>query len=297
MQIEGTILQDQLIDVMKQLSIIKFIYSRMDYAKLDTNWNTDNFPIENRITSRSRIYFPIDGEGYGRMKNRTLVFRPGFIYLIPPFTNLHVSCDRFLVKYYVHFNAMIPDLNMDVFSFLQCPYELPVENRELLIAAFEILLKNVKPLILRKKTLSEIDRLEAHAAMSLLVMPFLRSAEKNLQLKSYDDNRIIKMQHFIETHLDCPNLLKRLAQEFQLNPNYLSNFYKEKMGLPLAQYINSRRLSKAASYLAFEKTQIKEIAWRMGYNEPRSFARFFRKMTGFSPESYRQKFKPNQPPV
>lgn len=231
------------------------------------------------------------------MKNRTLVFRPGFIYLIPPFTNLHVSCDRFLVKYYVHFNAMIPDLNMDVFSFLQCPYELPVENRELLIAAFEILLKNVKPLTLRKKTLSEIDRLEAHAAMSLLVMPFLRSAEKNHQLKSYDDNRIIKMQHFIETHLDCPNLLKRLAQEFQLNPNYLSNFYKEKMGLPLARYINSRRLSKAASWLAFEKTQIKEIAWRLGYNEPRSFARFFRKMTGFSPESYRQKFKPNQPPV
>lgn len=292
MQIEGTILQDQLISVMKQLSIIKFNYSRMDYAKLDTKWNTDNFPIENRITSRSRIYFPIDGEGFGRMKNRTLVFRPGFIYLIPPFTNLHVSCDRFLVKYYVHFNAMIPDLNMDVFSFLQCPYELPVENRDLLIAAFEILLKNVKPLTLRKKTLSEIDRLEAHAAMSLLVMPFLRSAEKNLQLKSYDDNRIIKMQHFIETHLDCPNLLKRLAQEFQLNPNYLSNFYKGKMGLPLAQYINSRRLSKAASWLAFEKTQIKEIAWRLGYNEQRSFARFFRKMTGFSPESYRQKFKP-----
>ena len=292
MQVQGTILQNQLMDVINHLSKIEFIYSRVDYVKLDQKWNTDNFPITEKITSRSRIYLPLSGEGFGRMKNQTLIFRPGFVYLIPPFTNLHVSCDRFLEKYYIHFNVMIPDLNMDVFNYMKCPYELPVENRELLVSAFEILLKHIKPLTQRKKTLSETDRLESHAAMTLLVMPFLRSAEKNLQLKSYDDNRIIKMQHFIETHLDCPNLLKRLAQEFQLNPNYLSNFYKEKMGLPLAQYINSRRLSKAASYLAFEKTQIKEIAWRMGYNEPRSFARFFRKMTGFSPESYRRKFKP-----
>ena len=54
----------------------------------------------------------------------------------------------------------------------------------------------------------------------------------------------------------------------------------------------SPRATILASWLAFEKTQIKEIAWRLGYNEQRSFARFFRKMTGFSPESYRQKFKP-----
>lgn len=292
MQVQGTFLQDQLMTAMNQLSKIGFVYSRIDYAKLDQDWNTDNFPAEGKITPRSRIYLPLAGEGFGKMKNQTLVFRPGFIYLIPPFTNLHVSCDRFLEKYFIHFNAMIPGLDMDVFSFLKCPYELPVENHELLISSFQVLMKIIKPFCLKKKQLNEIDRLESNAAMTTLIMPFLRSAENHLQLQNYDDNRMVRMQHFIETHLDHLDLLKLLAKEFQLNPNYLSNFYKGKMGLPLNQYINARRLSKAASCLIYENSPIKEIAWRLGYDEPRSFTRFFRKMTGFSPESYRRKFKP-----
>lgn len=293
MQDEGTFLQNRLKNVMNHLSKIEFTYSRLDHVTCDGSWNTDNFPLEGKISSRNRIYLPLSGEGFGKMRKQTLVFKPGFIYLIPPFTNMHVSCNGFLEKYYIHFNARIPCLDMDLFSYLKCPYELPVENPESLVSVFLRLLKILKPFCLKQNILKDIDQLESNAAMVQLIMPFLRAADNNLELQNFDDNRIVKIQQFIEMNLDHLDLLKMLAGEFQLNPNYLSNYYKDATGLSLLKYISSRRLSKAVSYLVYENYQIKEIAWRLGYDEPRSFARFFRKMTGFSPESYRQKFKPN----
>ncbi|MEM6720610.1 MAG: helix-turn-helix domain-containing protein [Bacteroidota bacterium] len=84
--------------------------------------------------------------------------------------------------------------------------------------------------------------------------------------------------------------LSNLAKEFQTNPNYLSkviNTYKEKS---FSQYIIDLRINFILIELKNNKKlhsyTIQAVAEEAGFNKAESFARAFKKKTGFNPSYY-----------
>lgn len=83
--------------------------------------------------------------------------------------------------------------------------------------------------------------------------------------------------------------VQELADEMRMNRSVLSKMLNAEAGQPTAQFIRNYRLDIAKKMIT-EKVanrNITEIAYRVGFNDPKYFSRCFTKQYGVSPSSYK----------
>jgi len=75
-----------------------------------------------------------------------------------------------------------------------------------------------------------------------------------------------------------------------MNRSVLSKKLNEETGLPTAQFIRNYRLDVAKRMLEenIADRNITEIAYRVGFNDPKYFTRCFTKQYGISPSAYKE---------
>ncbi|MEX1028887.1 MAG: AraC family transcriptional regulator [Paenibacillaceae bacterium] len=115
-----------------------------------------------------------------------------------------------------------------------------------------------------------------------LLFTHRQTGEKNRAAQAVDHIRA-----HIEEHLNEDLSLVRLAELIYFNPSYLSRLFKQECGVNLSEYIEERRVKKAKELLKTHELKIAEVGARVGYDAPHSFTRFFKKMTGLTPQEYR----------
>lgn len=82
--------------------------------------------------------------------------------------------------------------------------------------------------------------------------------------------------------------LNTLAAAIGYNPEYVSRFFKKKMGIPYHRYLNTRRLNHAAYLLQNNDETCLACAIESGYTSLRSFNRNFKSFFGVTPQDYRK---------
>jgi len=98
---------------------------------------------------------------------------------------------------------------------------------------------------------------------------------------------VMKLQEYICGNLNDDLSLTRLGEYVHLNPSYLSRLYKQITGTGLSDFISEQRLQKAKTLLCMGDMKIHDIAFELGYNSGIAFTRFFKKMTGMTPQEFR----------
>ena len=262
---------------------LTFVVARL--SELDETWNTSLFQFQQSSSLHGRIYFPVKGEGFVLVQDCCLHLRPGYLYMIPPFLHTRVSCPKHLTKYWTHFNANVMGTSLDLFNLGRSIYEVPVRNSLSVQYAFETLMRiqgNPDRVLHR---LDNLERMEASAALTVLLMPFLQSMA--VQNTILPDLRLIKLLFYIEHHLNRPLTLKELAAEVNLSPTYLSNLFTKQTGIPLVRYCNQRKIAHALHLLQYSHISIKEVAWQTGAENPLVFTRLFKRHIGITPQEYR----------
>ena len=83
--------------------------------------------------------------------------------------------------------------------------------------------------------------------------------------------------------------LQEMASEAHISPSHYSALFKKKTGYPPLEYFNHIKVQKACQYLQFTNLQVKEIAYKLGVNDPFYFSRFFSNIMGMSPLEYRNR--------
>lgn len=270
---------------------IQLVPATIRLQELDENWKTSRFRQKLTSIPYGRIYFPLEGEGFVNFGETHLHLRPGFIYLIPPFVATDVCCPTRLVKYWMHFNALLSGTQLDLFNIVKCSYELQAEHPDYLRALFDALIR-LAPKPAAGLELSGLELIEAQGAMTGILAPFYHSIidENNTPSK----RRLLKVQQYIEQHLSENISLEELAETAHLTPSYLSNLFAKQFGLPIIRYCNCRRIAMAQRLLREEEYSVKEISAKTGSANPLTFARLFRRHTGMSPVEYRQKIREEQ---
>ena len=81
--------------------------------------------------------------------------------------------------------------------------------------------------------------------------------------------------------------LEELGAELELNPAYVSAFYKKATGETITQYSLRLRLDEAQKLLVKSDLTIGEIALDLGFSDQNYFSRCFKKHFGLSPGKYR----------
>ena len=87
-----------------------------EYAELDRAWNSALFSPVSRYIPWTRLYFPLSGEGKIEFNGKTTIMKRGKLILVPPCAKIHVSCDDFLNKFWIHFSAQSFKHGTELFS-------------------------------------------------------------------------------------------------------------------------------------------------------------------------------------
>ena len=83
--------------------------------------------------------------------------------------------------------------------------------------------------------------------------------------------------------------VQELADTLSMNRSVLSKKLNAETGLPTSQFIRNYRLDIAKKMITdnVANRNITEIAYRVGFNDPKYFTRCFTKCYGMSPTSFR----------
>lgn len=88
-----------------------------------------------------------------------------------------------------------------------------------------------------------------------------------------------------------------IASLMNLTPNYLNTVVKQHVGLTASSFIQEKTILEAKSYLMHTDLQVAEISYRLQFRDVSYFTRFFKKMTGLTPGTFRtealKKFSPD----
>lgn len=77
------------------------------------------------------------------------------------------------------------------------------------------------------------------------------------------------------------------ADVVHLSTNYFSDLIRKETGKSALDFIHSMIMSVAKEMIHDERMTLSEIAYRLGFKYPQHFTRFFKRMTGVTPNQYR----------
>lgn len=94
---------------------------------------------------------------------------------------------------------------------------------------------------------------------------------------------------FIDEHLSEKLTIELLSQKAHFSPFHFHRQFSHYIGQPVHQYIQERRLRRAAFQLVFRtELSISEIAYQANFSNAESFARAFKKITKTTPSTFRK---------
>lgn len=103
------------------------------------------------------------------------------------------------------------------------------------------------------------------------------------------DDRVMAAIRFMEENASGKVLLDDIAAAANLSPFHFHRVFKAFTQTSAHQYLTRIRLERAAHLLLYGETEIADLAFVSGYENPESFSRAFRAYFGVSPSGYRAK--------
>ena len=96
-------------------------------------------------------------------------------------------------------------------------------------------------------------------------------------------HRILRVQLYIEGHLDEDLSLGQLAEVADLSPYHFHRIFRATIGEGVAEYVRRVRLEAAAIALKATTDSVTNVAFDAGYGSHEAFTRAFRRRFGVSP--------------
>ncbi len=95
---------------------------------------------------------------------------------------------------------------------------------------------------------------------------------------------------YIYDNLQRPLTVNELAEREGLSAGYYSRLFMKEMGVNVNQFINNAKIRTAENMLRYSDYPILDISISLGYSSQSAFSSVFKKITGMTPKSYRDKF-------
>jgi len=112
----------------------------------------------------------------------------------------------------------------------------------------------------------------------------LRDLETQRQSTDIIDSAL---RHIDKYYADENISLNSVAQAINISANYLSALFSQKTGVSFVEYLTQKRMARAKQLLRQTDKRSGEIAYEVGYKDPRYFSFVFKKTQGCTPSSYR----------
>lgn len=113
-----------------------------------------------------------------------------------------------------------------------------------------------------------------------------------VEISELDRKLLDKIDAFIQLHMDDPDLtVEMLSSEVAMSRVQLYKRLVPLTGNTPSEYIRVKRLEKAVQLLHDGGYSVSETAYRVGFNNPRYFSKYFAETYGITPSQYKKKEK------
>lgn len=132
------------------------------------------------------------------------------------------------------------------------------------------------------RSLAEPLRFPQLESNALLLCDFFTSSAE-------PSDPIPEVERYLQENFADPSLcLSKLSEMFNISESYLSHMFKDRTGQNFSIYLEALRMNEAARRLQKKDCNLTNLYMDLGYTNPTSFRRAFKKHFGMTPSEMRQ---------
>lgn len=160
----------------------------------------------------------------------------------------------------------------------------------MLKAVEQVQIGNEEMIARKNNFIMQVAECGTFVEMEKMSLSFLRDVCDYIQDKKKSHNSGLKdrILDYVHEHVTDTNLsLTDISLAFNMNPTYLSRFFKEQTGENLVDYVNQSRILLAKQLLRATSASLNEISEQVGFASSQSLIRVFKKYEGITPGQFR----------
>jgi transcriptional regulator GlxA family with amidase domain len=108
--------------------------------------------------------------------------------------------------------------------------------------------------------------------------------------KEHEDEPIKKAQLFMENNVGAKVSVDQLSEMFAISRRNFERRFKKATSNTPVEYLQRVKIEAAKKSLESSRENINEVMYNVGYSDSKAFRTMFKKITGLSPVSYRNKY-------
>ncbi|MDM1295327.1 AraC family transcriptional regulator [Sphingobacterium sp. N143] len=212
--------------------------------------------------------------------NQVHAFLPGFdsegvIIAFAEDFLLHKSPHYFLSE----ISRFLNELSFD------CPFHLDDDKRE----KVDLMIHMIKQELSNPYDTLQENLLQNH--LSTLLLFLVRVIRGNFDYSTRKNRELLyalQFKRLVEVYVGKQSTVSYFAKELDISIRCLQKFCELHFGKSPKVIIQESLLMESKRMLIDPSLQIKQIAYKLGFNEPTNFTKFFKKYSKISPEQFRQ---------
>lgn len=104
--------------------------------------------------------------------------------------------------------------------------------------------------------------------------------------KDYKNHIVTQVKKYINEHVEKKLTLNKVAEVFNISPNYLSILFSRYNDIGFNDYMNACKIEKAKEMMGTGEYKVYEISDFLSFESAFYFSRVFKKVVGISPRDY-----------
>ena len=226
----------------------------------------------------------VNGKGEIILNNTKHLISPNQFFIIPKKNKHEYRADETdpWSIYWFHFNGTIAP---ELYDRYQATHVSNYKNIPFSIDKIEVFEK-IFSLFNRNYLENQIE------FANLLSLNFISSFiyhdfEPSLDTK-HSDTVVDSIKKFLLNNLDKNFTLDEIAEKFNYSKSYIHSKFKINTGYPIMVFFNLKKTQKACEFLNYTDLSVKEISFKVGFEDPLYFSRVFKNFMGKSPMNYKK---------
>lgn len=232
------------------------------------------------------IHYIIDGEGSYTVNNKTHLLKKNQGFLIRPGTVTYYEAakDNPWSYMWIGFNGVKAETYLNYANL----------NEENLIFEYskDSTLKDYISEMLKLNEMDYSNELKIEGLLYFFMSKLVETRKDVFSQKAYKSAELYleKSIEFIENNYSNNIKINDIATYIGINRSYLTHIFKKNINISPQDFLVNYKIDKACNLLQNTDLSIKVVAKSIGYSDPLTFSKIFKKVKDLSPKNYREKF-------
>lgn len=179
-------------------------------------------------------------------------------------------------------------------SSLLCNTEVTQELYTILhYDRISVLLQFFDPLINEIENKPQNYEVVCKSIITLLIIFLSRGSSQGLDVNNTSKEPLniecMKIKNYLDSHYSDNITLEKLASICHVNKFHLVHSFTKQVGVSPINYVINKRIDEAKTLLKTTNYSIRDISSIVGFSNSSYFSQMFKKITGFSPKTYKTK--------